>query len=463
MAKRVATHVRTFDVAIIGAGVVGAAIARELARFDLSVLLLEAKSDVGAGTSKANTAILHTGFDMVPGSLESRLVSRGYALLRDYADEVGISYEKCGARLVAWSEEELANLSHIQEKAIANGYGETHHVGVDDLYSEEPNLGPGALGALAVPGEWIIDPWSTTLAYATQAKSAGVVLQLSTRVERIAQSAHLHTLHTTQGEFEARYLVNAAGLYSDVIDQEFGFEDFAVTPRRGELMVFDKLARSLVSHILLPVPSSMGKGVLVSPTVFGNVMLGPTAENLGDKSATESSISGLAFLREKGRKIMPALLEEEITAIYAGMRAATEHSDYQISLHAPQRYVTVGGIRSTGLTASMAIAEHVSALLVEAGLDLGAESALPVVHIPALGEAGVRPYQNESLIEANPSYGQIICHCERATRGEIDAALSSPIPPRDIAALGRRTRAVLGRCQGFYCQAEVRALMAGER
>ena len=459
MANRVAPHVRTFDVAIIGAGVVGAAIARELARFDLSILLIDAKSDVGAGTSKANTAILHTGFDTVPGSLESRLVSRGYFLLRDYAREVGISYETCGALLVAWSAEEFANLSKIQEKAIANGYLESYLVDVADLYAKEPHLGPGALGALAVPGEWIIDPWSTTLAYATQAKAAGAVLQLSTRVERIAQSSHLHTLHTSQGEFEARYLVNAAGLYSDVIDREFGFEDFVVTPRRGELMVFDKLSRSLVSHILLPVPSSMGKGVLVSPTVFGNVMLGPTAENLSDKSATESSITGLAFLQEKGRKIMPALLDEEITAIYVGLRAATEHSDFQIALHAPQRYVTVGGIRSTGLTASMAIAEHVRDLLTQAGLDIGVHDALPAIHIPRLGEATLRPYQNEPLIAANPSYGEIICHCERVTRGEIAATLASPIPPQDQAGLGRRTRATLGRCQGFYCHAEVRALL----
>ncbi|MEI7944716.1 MAG: NAD(P)/FAD-dependent oxidoreductase [Actinomycetes bacterium] len=459
MAKRVAPHVRTFDVAIIGAGVVGAAIARELAHFELSILLIDAKSDVGAGTSKANTAILHTGFDMVPGSLESRLVSRGYALLRDYAREVGISFESCGALLVAWNDEELANLSKIQEKAIANGYHETYLVGVDALYAKEPHLGSGVLGALAVPGEWIIDPWSTTLAYATQAKSAGAILQLNTRVERISQSAHLHTLHTNQGEFEARYLVNAAGLYSDVIDAEFGFEDFVVTPRRGELMVFDKLARSLVSHILLPVPSSMGKGVLVSPTVFGNVMLGPTAENLSDKRATESSITGLAFLQEKGRKIMPALLDEEITAIYAGLRAATEHPDFQISLHAPQRYVTVGGIRSTGLTASMAIAEHVRDLLTTSGLDLGQQGDLPAIHIPALGESGVRPYLNDELIAATPSYGEIVCHCERVTRGEIDAAMISPIPPRDQAALGRRTRATLGRCQGFYCHAEVRALL----
>ena len=184
MAKRVAPHVRTFDVAIIGAGVVGAAIARELAHFELSILLIDAKSDVGAGTSKANTAILHTGFDMVPGSLESRLVSRGYALLRDYAREVGISFESCGALLVAWNDEELANLSKIQEKAIANGYHETYLVGVDALYAKEPHLGSGVLGALAVPGEWIIDPWSTTLAYATQAKSSGAILQLNTRVER---------------------------------------------------------------------------------------------------------------------------------------------------------------------------------------------------------------------------------------------------------------------------------------
>ena len=448
---------KTYDVAIIGAGVVGTAIARELSRHNLSIALIDANADVGDGTSKANTAILHTGFDMVPGSLESRLVARGYHLLRDYAREVGIAVEELGALLVAWNEEELANLPKLQAKAVENGYKDSVIISAADVYAREPHLGVGALGALHVPGEWIIDPWTPIVAFATQAKLAGTDVILNTAVTGVTKG-ELNILHTTGGDIAARYVINAAGLYSDEIDGVFGIKDFTVVARRGELMVFDKLSRTLISHIILPVPSSMGKGVLVSPTVFGNIMLGPTAQNLDDKTDSGSSEDGLKFLREKGQKIAPELLDEEITAIYAGLRASTEHSDFQIHSH-PDKYITVGGIRSTGLTASMAIAEHVKELLVAGGLSLGATKALPHVSMPNLGEAFTRPYQDEKAIAGQGAYGEIICHCERATRGEVMDALDSPLPPTNLGGLGRRTRAGLGRCQGFYCHSELRKLL----
>ena len=448
---------KTYDVAIIGAGVVGTAIARELSKHNLSIALIDANADVGDGTSKANTAILHTGFDMVPGSLESRLVARGYHLLRDYAREVGIAVEELGALLVAWNEEELANLPKLQAKAVENGYKDSVIISAADVYAREPHLGVGALGALHVPGEWIIDPWTPIVAFATQAKLAGTDVILNTAVTGVTKGDH-NVLHTTGGDIAARYVINAAGLYSDEIDGVFGIKDFTVVARRGELMVFDKLSRTLISHIILPVPSSMGKGVLVSPTVFGNIMLGPTAQNLDDKTDSGSSEDGLKFLREKGQKIAPELLDEEITAIYAGLRASTEHSDFQIHSH-PGKYITVGGIRSTGLTASMAIAEHVKELLVAGGLSLGATKALPHVSMPNLGEAFTRPYQDEKAIAGQGAYGEIICHCERATRGEVMDALDSPLPPTNLGGLGRRTRAGLGRCQGFYCHSELRKLL----
>jgi glycerol-3-phosphate dehydrogenase len=450
-----------YDVAIVGAGVVGTAIARELARHPLKIALIDAASDVGNGTSKANTAILHTGFDATPGTLESRLVHRGYELLKDYAAAVGIPVEPIGALLVAWDDDQLAALPGLAEKAAKNGYHQTRMVDVAELYAREPHLGTGALGALEVPDESIICPWTTTLAFATQAVNAGVDLHLERRVESVAPPTgkrRHHELGTSRGVVNARYLVNAAGLYSDELDRLLGHDGFTVTPRRGELIVFDKLARSLAGHILLPVPTSRGKGVLVSPTVYGNVLLGPTAEDLDDKTATGSSADGLASLRDKGARIMPDLLAEEVTAVYAGLRAATEHGDYQIRVHPEQRYVVAGGIRSTGLTGSMAIAEHVVTLLRDAGLDLGTARDLEPLHMPNLGEAFPRPYQRADLISADPEYGTIVCHCERVTRGEIRDALCGPIPPRTLDGLRRRTRALNGRCQGFYCGAEVRAL-----
>ena len=447
---------------IIGAGVVGTALAREFAKSNLKVALLEERADVGDLTSKANTAILHTGFDMTPGSLESKLVSQGYELLKAYAQEVSIAVEKLGGLLVAWSDEEVANLPKLKQKAIENGYEECELITAEQLYTLEPNLGQGALAALTVPGEWIIDPWTPIIAFATQAKLAGVEILLNTKVTKISRSDSGFSLTTNGGEISTRYLINAGGLYSDEIDAQLEIKDFKVTPRRGELIVFDKLSRSLINHVILPVPSSMGKGVLVSPTVFGNIMLGPTAENLDDKTATGTTESGVEGLLKKGARISPALINEEITAIYAGLRAATEHFDFQIKLHnyqGRQNYVTVGGIRSTGLTASMAIALYVKELLIKAGVDIKDIKQLPAIKMNTLGEASRRPYQDEDAIKANPLNGQIICHCERTTTQEVVDALNSPLPPSNLQALGRRTRAGLGRCQGFYCHHELRKLL----
>jgi glycerol-3-phosphate dehydrogenase len=272
-----------------------------------------------------------------------------------------------------------------------------------------------------------------------------------------------HVLATTGGDIHADHVVNAAGLAADAIDRFFGHDDFTVTPRRGELIVYDKLARPLVRHVLLPVPTARTKGVLVSPTVFGNVVLGPTAEDVDDKRATASTPAGLARLVAQGRRLVPGLVAEEVTAVYVGLRAATEHGDYQIRFHPGERYVCVGGIRSTGLTASMAIAEHVLEGLRDAGLKLVPRDDHRTVRMPNLGEQGERPYRSAVAIARDPAYGEIVCHCERVTRGEIRDALAGPLPAGTLDGLRRRTRALLGRCQGFYCGAAVAAFLAEAR
>lgn len=448
----------TTDVAVIGAGIVGAAIARELAGYRLSVALLEARDDVGDGTSKANTAILHTGFDAKPGTLESRLVRRGYELLGKYAGETGIPVEHTGALLVAWDDEQLAALPGLREKAVQNGYERCELVDADEVYRQVPALGPGARGGLTVPDESVICTWTTNLALATDAAQRGVRVLLGHRVEGVRDEGDHTVLETGAGPVSARWVVNAAGLGSDHVDALFGHHRFTVTPRRGELFVFDKLARPLVGKIVLPVPTSRGKGVLVSPTIYGNVMLGPTSEDLADRTATGTSEQGFAFLLEKGAKLMPRLLDEEVTASYAGLRAATEHGDYVIDCDADRRYVLAGGIRSTGLTAGMAVAEYVRSLLAAAGLRFVARTDLPPApRMPNLGEAFPRPYQQADRIAADPAYGKVVCFCERVTEGEIRDACTSVLPPAGLDGLRRRTRVLNGRCQGFFCGATVAA------
>jgi len=458
--KEVAPLQRDYDVVIIGAGVVGCALARELARYDLSIGMVEQAGDVCEGTSKANTAILHTGFDCTPGTLESRLVARGYTLLGHYAEEAGIAVERCGAILVAWDAEQAAALEAIEAKALANGYRDTERLTPEGVRTREPHLGEGIAGGLVVPGEAIIDPWSVPLAFAVEAVSAGVELHLNMQVLGIESGEGGHRLTTTGGEVRAQWLLNAAGLSAAMVDGLCDHHDFSVQPRRGELLVFDKLARGLLSSIILPVPTARTKGVLVSPTVFGNVLLGPTADDVDDPAATATTASGVDRLLAAGHRLLPALLGEEVTAAYAGLRAATESSDYQIHLHEAERYVCVGGIRSTGLTASLAIAEHVVEMMVSAGLEAVERERPPIPQMPPLGERQQRPYLDAVRIAEDPAYGEVLCHCERVTRGEVRDACVGTIPAVDLGGLRRRTRAMNGRCQAFYCGAEVTVLLA---
>lgn len=448
------------DVVVVGAGIVGSAIARALAGTHLSVTLLDARNDVGDGTSKANTALLHTGFDATPGTLESRLVARGYALLSDYATQTGIPVEHTGALLVAWTDEERDALAGLKDKAERNGYTACEIVDAAEVYRRVPDLGPGALAGLTVPGESIICTWTTNLALATDAVQRGARLLTDARVTAAQTDGNYTTLTTTAGEVRGRWIVNAAGLGADHLDAEFGYQRFTVTPRRGELLVFDKLSRPMVPLIVLAVPSSRGKGVLVSPTIYGNVMVGPTSENLTDRTATNTSEEGFDFLMSKGRALMPTLFDEEITATYAGLRAAIDSNDYLIDVDAAQRYVVVGGIRSTGLTSGMAVAEYLVGLLADTELDLTPRTDLPEPpQMPNIGEAGLRPYRDADKIAADPAYGRIVCFCERVTAGEIRDTFRSPIPPADLDGLRRRTRVMNGRCQGFYCGAHTRALL----
>jgi glycerol-3-phosphate dehydrogenase len=449
-----------FDVVIIGGGIVGCAVARALTAFELNVALIEARSDIGDVTSKANTAILHTGFDATPGTLESALVRRGYGLLSQYAPTVGIPVERTGALLVAWTDEELAALPKLASKAHENGYEEAELVDAAEVYRREPALGLGALGGLSIPDESIVCSWTSALAYVTEAVSRGLFLYLDQSVTGIDVGEDSTEVQTTRGSLPTRWVINIAGHGADVIDRMLGHDRFTVVPRKGELIVFDKLSRRLVNSIVLPVPSSRGKGVLVSPTIYGNVMLGPTAENIVDRTDTSTTPDGLSFLLAKGEQIMPRLLDEEVTTTYAGLRAATEHSDFVIDCDDRNRYVLLGGIRSTGLTASMALGEYVVELLTSAGEPLESRDGLPPApKMPQIGQAFTRPFEDEAKIALDPEYGRIVCFCERVSRGEIRDACESAVPPTDLDGLRRRTRALMGRCQGFYCQAEVEALL----
>ncbi|MCC6168700.1 MAG: NAD(P)/FAD-dependent oxidoreductase [Caldilineaceae bacterium] len=452
-----------YDVAVIGAGVVGCAIARLLSHHVLRCVLVEAGPDVGTGTSKANTAIWHTGFDAAPGTLEARLLRRSYPQMATYMAETGVAVERLGGLLLAWNDDQMQALPAIQARAQENGVTDVYPLPPPEICAREPHLQPGVLGGLCVPGESILCPFTLPLALATEAVVNGVTLLCNWPVQGIDRLPNADfRLRSGERTLQARYVVNAAGLYADSIEQMLGYRRFTVTPRRGELIIFDKAARRLVNHVLLPVPTAITKGVLISPTIYGNVLLGPTAEDIHDKQDRATTAAGLAAVWDKGRALLPALIEEEVTAVYAGLRAATEHKDYQILAHPDERYICVGGIRSTGVSASLGIADYVRDLLADARLTLPPKPDWQRVQMPYLGETGTRPYQSAQRIAANPDYGRMVCFCERVSLGELLDACHSPIPARTLDGLRRRTRALQGRCQGFNCQAALSALLARE-
>lgn len=443
------------DVAIIGAGVVGCAIARELSRHGLTVVLIDAADDVAARTSKANSAILHTGFDAPPGSLEARLVRRGHGLLSKYAEDNDIPLMQVGGLVLAWSADDSRQLDDISNRARENSYDHTRRLSPEEVYAREPHLAQGVVAALDVPDEAVICPFTTPLALATEAVLNGVDLFLNTPIDRVdSLESGGWALGGGNRRLRARWLVNAAGLYADQVEAMIRPTDLRISPRRGQFVVFDKHAASRVSSILLGVPTPKTKGVLIAPTVFGNILLGPTAEDIGDKTDTRTTHSGISHLLSEGERILPGINDFEITSTYAGIRAVGP-AGYQVDADRSLHYAWAHGIRSTGLTSSMAIAEYVVERMADAGLEIDEHRSPPPsfsLNLNYLGEDRPRTYQSGERIDLDPESGKVLCFCENVTLGDLEASMSSTIPPQSLEGVWRRTRATGGRCQGFYCR-----------
>ena len=440
----------SYDVAVIGGGVVGCAITRRLALGGLRSVLLECGPDILAGASKANSAILHTGFDAPPGSLELACMREGRAEYLAIRERLGLPLLETGAVVVAWNEADLARLDGIEAQARANGIDDVRRLDLGELLAREPGLAAGCLGGLLVPGEHVIDPWSAPLAYLRQALEHGATALFDAEVTGGGFDGVAWTLKTAAGPVIARQVVNCAGLSGDRIEARLlGGAAMQIRPRKGQFVVFDKAAARLLRTIILPVPSERTKGVVLARTIFGNLLVGPTAEEQEDRDHATVEHTTLAALIARAVEMVPGLADMPVTATYAGLRPATERKEYRLRHEPGRRWLTVGGIRSTGLTAALGLAAHVARLL-------GIEPVEPRVwpRLPNLAEHCERDWQQ-------PGHGGIVCHCELVTRREIEVALAGPLPARDLGGLKRRTRAGMGRCQGFYCGAELARLTAG--
>jgi glycerol-3-phosphate dehydrogenase len=442
------------DVAVIGGGVVGCAVLRRLALHGLDAVLLERGRDILSGASKANSALLHTGFDAPTNSLELACMRAGYREYLEIHEDLGLPLVQTGAVMVAWNEAQQARLPALLDKAHANGIVDVRAISAAEIAMLQPGLARGALAGLHIPGEHVIDPWSAPLAYVRQAMAHGATVSRDCEVLDGVLEEGIWRLVTPHGDVRARIVVNAAGLYGDLVERLARTPPFEIRPRKGQFVVLDKSARAAVATIVLPVPDERTKGIIVCPTAFGNVIVGPTAEEQTARDHAATDTAALEALIARGREILPALAGHAVTATYAGLRPATERSEYRIEAVPDQQWISVAGIRSTGLTAALGIARHVLDLLRQ-HFGPVADEATPIsTPVPNLCESLPRPWMQ-------PGAGEIVCHCERVTRTEIEAALSGPLPARDLGGLRRRTRVMLGRCQGFHCAGRVARIAAG--
>lgn len=446
----------TVDFAIIGAGVVGCALARQLTLDGARVAVIEKAPDVLDGASKGNSAILHTGFDAPSDSIEQRCVSRGYERYLAEHESLGLPILKSGALVLAWNEQEIAALDALVKQAQRNGVSDVQQLDVADIKSKEPCLNAQVMGGFHVPREYLIDPWATAHVYLLHALVNGASLHRNHEISGGEFDGTCWNLKTSQGSFSAKQVVCAAGLYGDIVDERLlGKRRFSITPRKGQFVVFEKAASRLVSNILLPVPTSITKGVVVCRTIYGNVLVGPTAEDQASRDDASTDHNALEQLRAKALMMIPGLAHCEVTATYAGLRPASEFKDYQIIRHADQNYTSVGGIRSTGLSGALGIAEYVSELLADAsGVAVSPLSSVENAKADRLSDYHRRDWQESG------NQG-IVCHCEQVTRREILAVLDGLMPPTSLQGLKRRTRVCMGQCQGFYCSAELADMTAG--
>ncbi|MFK4772090.1 NAD(P)/FAD-dependent oxidoreductase [Rhizobium sp. ZW T2_16] len=452
------------DAVIIGAGVVGCAMARRFALEGASVVVVERAPDILSGASKANSAILHTGFDAPPGSIELQCMQAGYDEYMEIRQGFNLPLLDTGAMVAAWDEVEEARLAELLAQAHENGVSDAGLLSRDETLKREPALAPHVRAAILVPREVLIDPWSAPLAYATQAKMMGARFIFNAGLQSARHDGEFWHLQTPDGTLRARSVINCAGIQGDRVEEMLlGTSTFEIRPRKGQFVVFDKSAARHLRTILLPVPTARTKGVVLTRTIFGNLLVGPTAEEQEERDRPEVTQPELEMLIAKAVELVPALENAPVTAIYAGLRPASEEKHYRVHSMPEKGYFCAGGIRSTGLTAALGIARHVHGLWssshsathrVDHTGNQKPASSPPAFPCPNLAEHLPRDWQT-------PGHDGVVCHCEMVTGREIEAAFDSPLPPGDFGGLRRRTRCAMGRCQGFNCLARLASLSEG--
>ncbi len=449
-----------YDVTVIGAGVVGGLIARRLAAFDLKICIVDKENDVARGATAANSAIVHAGFDAKVGSLKARMNVRGSQMMEQVCQELGVSYKRNGSLVVAF-EGERDEVEAIYRRGVANGVEGLRIVEKDELFAMEPGLNPDLSCALYAPTGAIVCPYGLTIAAVGNAMDNGAELKLNFAVTAITRNGEGFTVTAADGrEVKTRYLVGSAGLFSDDIARMLGDESFTVHPRRGEYMLLDKECGSTTSCTVFHTPTKMGKGVLVSPTVHGNLIVGPTATDMEDKTDTATTAEGFSDIRAKAGDNVANIPFGKVITSFCGLRSVGSTGDFIIK--AENNAVILGGIESPGLSSSPAIAEYVEELLGGMGLTLTPKADYNPYRAPMDAFRHMSVAEKNEIIKKDSRYGRIICRCEEVTEGEMVAAIHQNPPAYDVDAVKRRTRGGMGRCQGGFCSPEVIRILARE-
>ena len=450
------------DVAIIGCGVVGAATAYTLAQYDLSVTVLERENDVATGTTKANSAIVHAGYDPEPGTLMARLNVEGNRLVKQLASQLDVPCKEIGSLVLAFDEKDLETIETLYRRGVANGVPDMRLLSAEETLSLEPALSKEVKGALLASSAAIISPWELCLALAEVAVENGVTLRRNSPVTAIEKIEGGYRLTAGGEPVEARMVVNAAGAEADRIHDLVAPHACTTLPSRGEYYLMDKSQGALVDHVIFQCPNKDGKGVLVSPTVHGNLIVGPNAEPVDCPTDVAVTAGGLAFVKKQAARSVPGINYRDAIRNFAGVRAVTDQPDFIIAeAQGAPGFIDLGGIKSPGLTSAPAIAEEAVALLEKAGLPLRKKEQF-VARRRRIRFKELSSKEKAALVAENPAYGRVICRCETITEGEILDALHGPIPPVSIDGVKRRCNPGMGRCQGGFCGPRVQEIIARE-
>lgn len=451
-----------YDVCIIGAGVTGCAIARELSRYRVSVCVVERCEDVCCGTSKANSAIVHAGYDAANGSLMAQLNVKGNAMMEALSRELDFPFSRNGSLVTCLREADIPGLETLLERGIKNGVTGLRILSREEVHALEPNLSDAVAAALYAPTGGIVCPFLLTIALAENAAVNGVTFRFDTAVTAVRRENGQYILNTRQGQIKSRFVVNAAGVYADVFHNMVSEDKIRITPRRGEYCLLDRTAGGHVRYTIFTLPTERGKGVLVTPTVHGNLLAGPTAADIADKEGTNTTRGGLNEVMEKAAQVVRDIPFRQTITSFSGLRAHEDGHDFIIGepTDAPG-FIDAAGIESPGLTAAPAVGVMVADLLRER-LCLQKNDSFQAERRGILRPADLSVEEQSELIRRNPAYGTIVCRCESVTEGEIIDAIRRPVGARSLDGVKRRTRAGMGRCQSGFCSPRVMEILARE-